>query len=369
MGWFLLSVALAVTPSDGAGHDIPIAPDAPAAAPAAPAEIPPGAAPAPPQGTGAVPATGTPAAPATPADPTAPAATAPPTPAAAATAAPGDAGDTDVAPPERAHVRADSLYLKALDAWKDRRWSRAWRLAGEALRLEPDHAPARLLAGYALLKMHSVDAALVTLDGLSWQVEPDPKNAEIRQRAWVVRRRFLDPRQRDQVSLSVGNLVLLQRAGDTVTPLGGYVFAVQVPVVGPVAVRADGGNPWGGTANTLDVRGPRFDVLAVAEMKVDGGLWHVDLGAGPALWAARSGFWPDGWMPYVGVRGAVGTDVRLGRTLGLRFEVGASVFPAATTDLGWYAEPLDFRFGLSSWFGGPVHAPHHKRAAPVAATP
>ncbi len=316
---FLLSLALAAEP-DTAERDIPIPPGtaedgAPGGEPA-PEE--PGAAPAP-----------------TPAPAT-------------ATPPPAESRDLSV---EARRREAARLYLQALDSWKQRRWKRAWWLASESLTLDPELTPARMLAGYALLKMKRRDEGAETLAGLALEPGASPLPAERLREAERVVHRHLAPYRRDQWALSVGNVTFVQRMGDTAVPVNGYVFAGRVPLFDRLALRVDGGAPWGATANDLDVRGPRFGVYALTSQPLGSGRWHVDLAAGPAFWLAEGRYWADGSEPYVGARGAVAVDVRLGALIGLRYEMGASVFPLAAEDLPFYAEPLDIRFSIETWFG------------------
>jgi len=313
MGFFLLSFALAGEP-EPTGHDIPVTPaPAAAAAPGAPASDS--------------------------ADPE------PPEPPPSSTAA-----SFALSPAERREA-ATNLYVKGLDAWKSGKHSRAWRLASEALALDPELAPARLLVGYALLRLRRGDEGVVTLDGLTLEPAASPLPVGTRRAARALVRRHALPYRRDQWWVSVGNITFVERMGDSVVPLNGYSFAGQAPLVEKLALRIDATSPWGGTADALDVRGARFDVMAVVEERIDKGLWHVDLAAGPAFWAATGRYWADGWEPYIGVRAALGVDVRLGATMGLRYEMGASAYPTAADFLTWYAEPLDIRVALQVWFG------------------
>jgi hypothetical protein len=309
MGFFLLSYAFAADP-DPSGHDIPVT--------AAPAPVARAADPAPPA-----------------ADP-APA---------------GSDPATFALDPAARREQAANLYVKGLDAWKSGKHSRAWRLASEALALDPDLTPARLLAGYALLRLRRGEEGVTTLGGLDLEpgLSPLPP-ATLRSARRILRRHAL-PYRRDQWWVAVGNITFIERLGDTGGVLNGYSFSGQAPIVENLAVRVDAVSPWGGTADALDVRGARFDVMAVAEERIDKGLWHVDLAAGPAFWAATGRYWADGWQPYIGVRAALGVDVRLGAAMGLRYEMGASAYPTAAEDLSWYAEPLDIRVALQVWFG------------------
>lgn len=253
-------------------------------------------------------------------------------------------------PDEAKRNEAATLYVKGLDVWKSGKHSRAWRLATEALVLDPDLTPARLLAGYALLRMRRTSEGVATLDGLALEPSASPLPAETRRATRRVLRRHESPRRRDQWWLAIGTVTFLERLGEDVLPLNGYIFTGQAPLLDKLALRIDGGAPWN-NGGPLDIRGPRFDVMAVVEQPIDKGLWHVDLAAGPAFWIAQGGYWPDGLQPYFGVRAALGVDVRLGATIGLRYEMGASAFPTAEADLPFYAAPLDLRLAVQTWFG------------------
>lgn len=335
MGFFLLSFALAAEPPP-VGRDIEIpAPSAPAEGANEPAPVP--------EEGGAAPAE------------TAAVEEAPPVDAPAA-APPGVTYGEAL--PEEESLSLDERrsegagrYLLALEAWRAGRYSRAWRLASEALTLDPDLTPARLLAGYALLRMRRTEEAEGTLAGLVLEPGASPLPPERRREAERLLRRQIAPRQRDQWAVSVGNVMFVQRMGDMAVPLNGYVFAARAPLRERLAVRIDGGAPWGGTASELDIRGPRFGLYAVTAQPLGPGVLHVDLAAGPAFWIAEGRYWADGWEPYVGARAAVGLDLRIGAAIGLRYEMGASVFPMAADDLAFYAEPLDFRIALETWFG------------------
>jgi hypothetical protein len=185
---------------------------------------------------------------------------------------------------------------------------------------------------------------------------------EKQKEAQRVLRRSLAPFGRNEWAISTGQILYLERFGDQVTPLAGYVFAARAPLFPRVAVRIDGHSPWGGNEDDFDVRGPRREVhlpgpgaerLAVDAVRPD---------AGPVFWAATGRYWADGWEPYVGVRGAAGLDVRAGATVGFRLEVGASAFPTAAQDLSFYASPVDMRLTMDFWLGGP-------RARPAAVEP
>lgn len=343
----LLSAALAAS-----GHDIPITPPAGPEAPAAPV-------PAGPSGDPGATVEEKPAS-----EEVVPAAEGTPVPGSGPDALPAAEG----APPEDATAvalrkkHAAELYMSGLAAWQKGRWAQALQLAQEALVEDPELAPARLLAGYALLRLRRFDEATVTLEGLALEPGPSPLPVEKQKEAQRVLRRSLAPFGRNEWAISTGQILYLERFGDQVTPLAGYVFAARAPLFPRVAVRIDGHSPWGGNEDDFDVRGPRIGAYGVYSQPLGPGAWQVDLAAGPVFWAATGRYWADGWEPYVGVRGAAGLDVRAGATVGFRLEVGASAFPTAAQDLSFYASPVDMRLTMDFWLGGP-------RARPAAVEP
>jgi hypothetical protein len=273
----------------------------------------------------------------------------------------GDTAPAEPAPPPTYELstadrtaEASVLYVKALEAWKAGDAARASRLASEALTLDPELPPARMLAGYAAYRLKKRGEGQVTLDGIF--LAPGPSGIPPERRAEIRRlQRAADrPYRRDQIAISLGNLTILERSGDQPGIVFGYEGAVQVPIVSKLSVRVDAGAPWPNSGSDLDIRGPRFGVYAVASEPLGAGRWSLDLAAGPTLWVAEGRYWADGWEPYVGVRGAAGVDVRLTSGFGLRWELGASAYPWALDAIKWYAQPLDLRILLQAWFGAPA---------------
>lgn len=252
---------------------------------------------------------------------------------------------------EERRARAEALYLQALARWHRREWEPAWRLATEALVVDPNLAPARLLTGYALLRLRRWEEARATIAGLSSEVGPAtlPKGARRDARRYL--RRKIWPMRRDQWGISVAHLTVVERVYEEATAFNGYVFTGRAPLLPRLAARADAGAPWGGTAGPTDLRGPRFAVAAESAHPLGPGNVHATVLAGPLLWVAEGRYWADGSEAYLGARGALGLDVRLGAVVGLRAEVGASVFPGLSDDLPFYASPIDVRVGIDTWFG------------------
>lgn len=267
-----------------------------------------------------------------------------------APAAEPEVAPVEAPPPGDRRADAEARYLAALESWNERDWRAAHRAATEALALDPDLAAARLLAGYALLRLRRWDEARVTIDGLTPEVgAPTLPSASVATARRLLRR-GVAPFRRDQWAISMGHVSWVERAYAGGWGQAGFLLQARAPVLPGLAVRVDGGLPWT-AAELSEVRGVRLGVSAVAPRPLGNGRFHLDLLAGPVLWLASGRYWSDGQQPYLGARTAVALDVRTGPAIGFFAEVGASVFPALTTDLPFYAAPIDVRLGLSTWFG------------------
>lgn len=270
----------------------------------------------------------------------------------------GDPAPVAAPPPPADHRKEEAaqLYLQALAAWKAGDARAASRLASRALTLAPELEQARLLAGYAALRLRRREEGVVTLDGLFLpdgpSTIPEERLAEIRK----LQRTTIRPLRRDQWSVSVGSITYVERSGEQPGIVFGYEAALQIPIVSKLSLRVDGGAPWPNTGGDFDIRGPRFGLQAVATERLGDGRWSLDLGAGPVFWLAEGGYWADGSEPYFGVRAAAGIEVRMGPGFGLRWELGASAYPWALDAIKWYAQPLDLRILLQAWFGEPPGA-------------
>lgn len=279
---------------------------------------------------------------------------------------PGAASSLEPTPSQAEHDQltreedAREAYVKALAAWKRRSWKAAWVEATRALALDPELSEARLLAGYAALRLGKRGEGAETLAGLWLEPGPTPLPAASLEEARIVRSRYVAPLQRDQWWIGLGPSFFLEHTGGDTTPLLGWSLAAQAPVIGGLAVRLQGGGPWLGPEDDFDIRGPRFDLLAVGAAPLGGGLWHVDLAAGPSLWLATGGFWYDGSQPFVGARAAVGLDTRFGAGFGMRWEVGGSAYPQAAEDFSFYAEAVDVRVLFQGWFGAVPGEPRRR---------
>lgn len=248
---------------------------------------------------------------------------------------------------------ADAEYLAALSSWEGHEWAPALAHAEAALAIDPTHRPARLIRGYALLKLGRHDEAGIVLTGLTDEPVTLAYEGEVRRRANRAWRRYSDRYRRDQVALTVSfpvPVALVERTYEELVPVVGYAGAVDVPVPGPVDVRADVSGPFG-RDRVFRVDGPRVGVLAVARLPFGRSVWCGDIALGPVLWAATGGYWADGGQPYLGGRASLGIDVRPTWRLGFRAEAGAAWFPGASAYLDWYALPVDARLLTTLWLG------------------
>lgn len=267
------------------------------------------------------------------------------------TPAPGPANPDEVDAARRA--AAEDRYLQGLAAWKKRDWQGALDGARAALALDDEMEAAQLLEAYSLLRLHRVEEGVGALRGLADAGGDDATSREVQRRAGNLERRISDRWRRDQVSLSVSNLLSWERSFDQLGVSGGPTVDVQVPFGDRYAVRVETTTYWGLANNRdLDVRGPTVAPLAVGMLPLGRGVWTADAAVGPVLWYARGGYWEDGSQVFVGLRAAVGTDVRLSRRFGLRAEVGTRWYPFKGRELDWYGQPLDTRLAAEWWFGG-----------------
>lgn len=245
---------------------------------------------------------------------------------------------------------ADDHYIGGLTAWNAGDWAGALVASERALLLVPDHRPARLLKGSALLRLGRSTEGVAVLESLEKLDPSDSYGREIRRRADAAARRYTDRRSRDQLRLTVGSVTAVETAHGQVAALGGYVLQLQAPIRARVAVRAEVACPWAGGGDG-GARGPRFSALGVGLFPLGSGIWNVGLSAGPSIWLAQGPFWPDGSEPFLGARATAGLDVRLTRGLGLGLEAGTGLYPGAIGRLPWYGQPVDLRLMLDLYAG------------------
>ena len=239
----------------------------------------------------------------------------------------------------------DEEYLYALRAWDSGHWSTALRAATEVLEEAPDHDPARLIAGYSLVKLGQMEEGLAELEVVAEEATDKATQA----RADQVLRWYRDRWRRDQCALTLGTSLGAETFPDGPETLGGYAFVLHVPVRSTFSANLDLSGAWRDTAGNLDIRGPRLALLVDRSTPIARGLFHLSAAGGPSVWFAKGGYWPDGGQVYVGMRGAVGIDVRPKPRLGFRFEVGSSIHPGVRTVVPWYSTPIDVRIAITNW--------------------
>jgi hypothetical protein len=239
----------------------------------------------------------------------------------------------------------DEEYLYALGAWDSGHWSTALQAATAVLEEQPDHDPARLIAGYSMVKLGQLDEGLVELE----VVAEEATDPDTQKRADLLLRWYRDRWRRNQLAFTLGTSVGAETLPGGPEPLGGYAAVVHVPVWNTFSANLDVSGAWRDTAGSLDIRGPRLALLVDYALPLARGLFHLDAAAGPSVWFAKGGYWPDGGQVYAGMRGAVGIDVRPKPRLGFRFEVGSSIHPGVRTVVPWYSTPFDVRIAITNW--------------------
>lgn len=244
----------------------------------------------------------------------------------------------------------DAPYLRALAAWDRGEWGTALAEAEAALAAEPGHRPARLLEGYALFRLDRPEDGVGVLQALAAEPVSTEYDGVIQRRADRLWHRWADRARRDQVAVSGGFVLPVEKRYDTILPNVGLTAEVEVPVPGPVAVRAEVLLPVQ-PEGLFDVGGDYIGLEAVLHHPLGRGVWAVDAALGPELWLARGGYWSDGNQPYLGLRAAAGLDVRPARRVGFRLQAGTRWVPGALEDLPWYAVPFDLSLTTVSWWG------------------
>jgi hypothetical protein len=173
----------------------------------------------------------------------------------------------------------------------------------------------------------------------------------IARRAALLAARYTDRYRRDQVSLSVGQDLLVEQRAGGISLRAGAQVQLQVPVWDIVSVRAEYGGTLDSTFNTLLVGGPHIALVGVASFPMKDTKSYLDLAIGPAFWIAEGLYWKQNLHLYGGLRTALGYDWRFSRRTGIRLEAGWSYWPGLQKDLPWLTQPLDVRAALTFWFG------------------
>ena len=239
---------------------------------------------------------------------------------------------------------ADDAYLEALEAWEQGNLPAALARSEAALEIDPDHAPARLVHGYALTRSGRWEAGLDEIRPLV--ADPD---VGLHAQYWV--RRFDHRWERTAPALSLSLLLHDDRDPDWTAWVPGLAVGVDVPIAPWLGLRADVKTPRD-TYDELGLDGPVGGVQGIVRHTV--GAWAVEGGLGPSLWFGRvSYFGRDFPGPFPGLRASVATDHRFTRLYGLRFEVGYDHHWGARQFLGGLSSGgVDFRLSWVFWIEG-----------------
>lgn len=256
----------------------------------------------------------------------------------------------------QAPTPAEVEYRVALDAWQHADVQAAMAAVSRTVELDPGHRPARLLAGYALLRTDAREAGLAVLTSLAAEPLYTSADAKVRSYAQRAVHRVDDRNHRDQVSVLFCTSFGPERGGErgagSWRPAGAHAWQLGVPLAEGLTLRFDAQHRW--DTDTEDVGGWRLTPMLAWSR--GSGSAAVDLGVGPTTWVARGVWWPSGTHVYAGARVAAGADWRFGRRVGLRVE--AAVTPLVLDDtLWWYGSPVDARLGFATWFGHPRRGP------------
>jgi hypothetical protein len=244
---------------------------------------------------------------------------------------------------------ADDVYYAALGAWDHGRWQEALDGANRALEMDPDHAAARLLQAYALVKTGQPGVARERLVELS---EDTGAPVEVRRRAAARARVFERKWTRDEAWLSGGIEWMTRTWWDQHPTATAPSLAAQVPIGRALAVRVSADrvpDQWFQEAPY----GWRGAVLLSATHPIGKGAWHADISAGPAAWAARGPWWSDRRETFAGLRAGIGADVRVSPGAGFRFDLARAWFPGVSRDIPWYGDVVQGSVSMTVWLPAP----------------
>ena len=249
----------------------------------------------------------------------------------------------------------DDLYVQALSAWNLGHASTALDLSRDAIAAGPPHAGARLLEGYALVRLSRVDDALPVFAELALDPFAEPKARILAERAW---RQRADRRSRNGVSASVGAQLWFRPYGGTSHSAVGYSLNVGIPVADMFGVRLDAALNDDFADSLLE--GPTTTLMFTAEAPFTTGVFHWGVGTGPASWFLTGPLEPDGGTKVeIGLHSAVWVNARCWRSAGFALELGGYSWPQMAPDLVAYMFTWDSRLSFVAWFG-----PGNRRAIP-----
>ncbi|MFZ5479477.1 MAG: hypothetical protein ACOZNI_22115 [Myxococcota bacterium] len=209
----------------------------------------------------------------------------------------------DCAPPETA---AEVYRCSAWPAWAEGRWLEALVQSQAALARDPAYAPARLMHGLALLRVHRVREGVEELRVL----QDDPHVGWLAGRAVTV-----NEGRWSRKGLAVG-------LGVSAPAQWAPIVLAEVGLTDAWGLRATWVPMWDGDADEPDLSGSTLG-LAVARGWI-AGTWRADVGAGPLVFHGDRRLPDNDGVPQTlaGGRVAVGLDVRPMRWTLPRLEAG-----------------------------------------------
>ena len=239
-----------------------------------------------------------------------------------------------------------------IDAWRAGSYADALGLAQAAAAQDPEDRRARLMIGYALLRTGQQAAGLAVLRALAASEPRSGEEREIQWRARAVSQRLDARGRRNQWSISAGSGLVVDRLAYVPAAQGVVVGALQGPVVAPLALRTEVSYAFGRGFGDLGIVGPRVALLAVGYHILGDGPLSVAADAGPTVWFASSGYWPEGESVLVGAQLDVGADVRFSRVVGLRLAQTVDYWPGMARLLPDWTWTTRTELGVEFWFGG-----------------
>lgn len=245
-------------------------------------------------------------------------------------------------------VSADGLYMEGLKYWQLGQWLNAQQSAEKALAIDPNHRPAMLLAGYALMKQGQKKEGALKLRELSEMPVTTTYEGKIYKQARHLSLRYLDRFERSQMSITMGYTIPVERRFDTLVSEPGLHLAFTLPTLQHFQTRLSMDSIW---ESALSIYGTQVVAQELYLVPLGSGRFSFDVGLGPALWLAQGVYWPDQAQPYVGVQASTGVDWRFSQHFALRAEADGWWWPGLYADQKWYGRPVDINISLTVFFG------------------
>ena len=249
---------------------------------------------------------------------------------------------------EPAVADVDAAYAQALAFWQSGHYADAELLSREILRAEPNFRPAQLLLGYALIRSHQPEEAEILLKDLAAQPATNAFEWDIHQRAYESYHRLSDFKRRNQWALGAGFGAMWEHGfdGDWQT-VGDGSFVFIAPLAPRFGVITEMSSPL--TTQVFGVGGRAISPMFTVWQPVGSGQSQFSLSIGPSLWLARGVWWPQGHQEYLGIHADAAFDIRVGRHVGFRFDVGYSAHLTGRA-LEGFLRPVDASAEILWWF-------------------